>query len=160
MVLYLCRGLLANLSYATTIWVIEASHRSRCFGTCCSGYKHPQKFWLAPNFEASLAIFPWWLHTLRFTSWVHGSLCICLACSFHPSFCMSVSKSCLQPCFGYAQRLRFMCSCYDFLWKYLSHSHMESHSLLHKHFHGRSTINYECRTCRLHRRSVMLNMWV
>lgn len=46
------------------------------------------------------------------------------------------------------------------LWKHLSHSHMESHSLSRKCYHDRPMINHKCRACRLHRWSVMLSMCV
>lgn len=50
------------------------------------------------------------------------------------------------------------CSFVMFVMKAYIASHMESHSLSHKHCDSRSMINHECRTCRLHHQSVMLNM--
>jgi len=49
-------------------------------------------------------------HT-RFTPWTRVSLYIFLACLLHSSLCMLMSKSFLQPFFGYARSVCFICVC-------------------------------------------------
>lgn len=52
-----------------------------------------------------------------------------------------------------------MCLVYS-LWKHLSHSHTESHSLFCKCFLDQWTFNHYFHACRLHRRLVLLNICV
>jgi len=97
------------------------------------------------------------MQTLKFTPWTRVSLWIHLACSFHPSFCMLLLNSCLQPCSDHAQSIRFVCTCCVH-YKSISHIHTWSHSLLQNCHHGRSMINHKCHAFHSHRRLVMLSM--
>lgn len=72
---------------------------------------------------------------------------------------MLISKSCLRPCFGHAQGLRFMytcCVCYERICR-LTH---RVNSLSYKHRHGWSMINHKCHACHSHRHLVLLSMCV
>lgn len=92
---------------------------------CCSGYNHPQNVFPAPKFGDSIESFTWWLHTPGFTLWACVSLHTHLACSFHKRFCMFMSMSFLRPCFGHAQGLHFVCTCYV-RYEIMCHTHTRS----------------------------------
>jgi len=130
----------------------------QCVTKCCSGYNHPTKFWLAPISEPPLKISLDDFTRVHFVSSCNYIHPICLFIAFKSlhvdvqvmlaTMFWLCSKSSLHMC--------LLC----FPWKHLLHSHTESHSLPLKRCLSQWTINHECRVCRLHHRSVMLNMCV
>lgn len=78
------------------------------------------------NFRGSLEEFHLMTTHTQVTLWFCVSLYICLSCSLHSSFSMLMSKSCLWPCYGYVQSIRFVCACYV-CYERISHTHTQSH---------------------------------